>query len=173
MAGELADCTLGDSWLPRHIQSWEGTNIIISRNLIIDDALKDLAKTWKIVLEASNETEFVTAQEGCYRQRREGLNARLSILETQKKRYPKKRFMNIEADNPNRKKFLLREHLRNQSFLIWRQYFVKEKNYKKTMRKFSNLMLKYDLLTRGLLRTFLSRTKQNLISCKKYFLNYF
>jgi coenzyme F420-reducing hydrogenase beta subunit len=74
IAGELADITLGDAWLPKYTKDYLGTNILVVRNKVIDQLLNKF--TQEVSLENVDVDTFFETQAGNYRNRRGGILAR-------------------------------------------------------------------------------------------------
>ncbi|MBI1165508.1 hypothetical protein HCI84_01270, partial [Escherichia coli] len=112
IAGELADATLGDAWLPKYINDSQGTNILIVRNDVLNKLLEQYQE--EIVLETANVEDFYESQAGNFRNRREGLLVR---VQNEKKWTPRKRLEIINSDIPlqRRKLYLVRQKLSEQS----------------------------------------------------------
>ncbi|EEV4622242.1 coenzyme F420 hydrogenase, partial [Escherichia coli] len=108
IAGELADATLGDAWLPKYINDSQGTNILIVRNDVLNKLLEQYQE--EIVLETANVEDFYESQAGNFRNRREGLLVR---VQNEKKWTPRKRLEIINSDIPlqRRKLYLVRQKL--------------------------------------------------------------
>lgn len=78
VVGETADVSFGDAWLPKFENDPRGTNIVISRNRLIDSLFEEARQAGEIqVLDASPE-DAVQSQAGGFRHRREGLAVRLA-----------------------------------------------------------------------------------------------
>lgn len=114
IAGELADATLGDAWLPKYINDSNGTNILIVRNATINKLLEQYEE--EIVIEHANVDDFYNSQAGNFRNRREGLLVR---VQNETKWVPKKRLEIINADisAQRRKLYLVRQKLSQQSII--------------------------------------------------------
>ncbi|WP_338883813.1 Coenzyme F420 hydrogenase/dehydrogenase, beta subunit C-terminal domain [Xenorhabdus sp. TH1] len=112
IAGELADATLGDAWLPKYINDSQGTNILVIRNSILNNYLKIYSE--EIFIENVDVNDFYESQAGNYRNRREGLLVR---IEHEKKWTPRKRttLLNNNLSNARRKLYLERSRLSRQS----------------------------------------------------------
>lgn len=76
--GETSDLSVGDAWLPEYVDQLEGMSLCVSRN---PDITKILSSESLEVATLTSE-DVISAQQGGYRQRREGLAYRLS-------KYPK------------------------------------------------------------------------------------
>jgi coenzyme F420 hydrogenase subunit beta len=96
VVGETADVTVGDAWLPQFEVDSQGTNMLIVRNTEINDVLKKCMEEGKVSLIDLTEADAKDAQNGGFRQRREGLSYRLKKVDDLGKWRPEKR---IKADS--------------------------------------------------------------------------
>ncbi|CAH6784682.1 putative Coenzyme F420 hydrogenase [Vibrio chagasii] len=80
IAGELADVTLGDAWLPKYTKDYLGTNILVVRNNTIDELF--VKHSSELTLDAVDVGTFYETQAGNYRNRRGGILARLDGIKT-------------------------------------------------------------------------------------------
>lgn len=71
IAGELADATFGDAWLPKFIDEPSGRNIVILRNEYLNEILKKYKN--ELDLEYSTVDDFYLSQAGNYRNRRDSI----------------------------------------------------------------------------------------------------
>lgn len=83
IAGEAADLSCGDAWLPETVKDSRGTNIVITRNKVIDHILKEGIGRNSLVLSSVPVDKVYESQAGNYRHRREGLSVRLGDAERQ------------------------------------------------------------------------------------------
>ena len=86
IAGELADVSFGDAWLPDYLDDYLGNNIIVSRSRFISSILENVSSELK--MEEVSHDDFVISQAANYRNRRSGVIARANVA---KKWVPKKR----------------------------------------------------------------------------------
>jgi coenzyme F420 hydrogenase subunit beta len=91
VVGELADISFGDAWLPDYIKDPSGTNLIIVRNKVLLEILLKGEKDSRVVLNELPESAVFEAQSGAFRQRRNALGFRLSVLRVFGFPYPLKR----------------------------------------------------------------------------------
>jgi coenzyme F420 hydrogenase subunit beta len=91
IAGETADVTFGDAWLPKYVVDGRGTNIIVVRSQELDNILTDGCKSGEITLEQVDAETVAQSQAGNFRHRREGLAYRIWLLDQQGKWHPTKR----------------------------------------------------------------------------------
>lgn len=75
---ETADVVFGDAWLPQYAADWRGTNIVVTRNPIVDEILSAGAAAGDIELEPLTVDEAARSQAGGLRHRRDGLAVRLA-----------------------------------------------------------------------------------------------
>lgn len=78
VVGETADVSFGDAWLPQYTVDSRGTNVVISRNELIDQILQKGAEELMISLDNLTREDAVQSQAGGFRHRREGLAVRLA-----------------------------------------------------------------------------------------------
>jgi coenzyme F420 hydrogenase subunit beta len=93
---ETADAVFGDAWLPQFNTYWQGTNIVLVRNKVIDSILNTSKISEKIVLENLSLDDLCLSQQGNFRHRREGLVVRLHDDVNDGKAIPRKR-VNLDA----------------------------------------------------------------------------
>lgn len=77
IAGETADVTLGDAWLPDVSGDWRGHNIVIVRDPTIETLLQQANEERRISLRHATADDFVQSQAANYRHRHDGLAYRL------------------------------------------------------------------------------------------------
>jgi len=125
IAGETADVTLGDAWLPRDVGDWRGTNILIVRNKEILTMLRAARTSGEIVLRDAGVVDFVNSQGANYRHRHEGLAYRLRLKDQANQWRPAKR---IQPDGRalSRKRQRLME-VRTRLALLSHQSFLAAK----------------------------------------------
>ena len=78
VTAETADLTIGDAWLPRYAFDWRGKNMVVSRHPELTALIEDAARAGRVTLEPMTAREAADAQAGGFRQRREGLQYRLT-----------------------------------------------------------------------------------------------
>lgn len=86
---ETADVTIGDAWLPKYVQDSLGTNILITRNSIIQSLIERHQN--ELELEEISTKSVYKSQAGGFRNRREGLGYRLYLNDKNKIWRPEKR----------------------------------------------------------------------------------
>ena len=96
VAGETADISLGDAWLPRYVKDPLGTNIVIVRNPKVLEILEEGKINGKLHLEELSPQDVVASQEGNFRHRQDELTYRLFLKEKSGEWYPKKRVVPTE-----------------------------------------------------------------------------
>lgn len=75
---ETADVVFGDAWLPQYEADWRGTNVVVSRNAVVDRLLLAGAADGSLDLEELSVDEACQSQAGNFRHRRDGLAVRLA-----------------------------------------------------------------------------------------------
>lgn len=78
VVGETADVSFGDAWLPRFSADPRGTNVVVTRNPIVDELLEAGRQCGEIELFDISSDEVVDSQAGGFRHRRQGLALRLA-----------------------------------------------------------------------------------------------
>lgn len=104
---ETADVVCGDAWLPRYEAEWRGTNVVITRNEVIDQIMRDAANEGEIWSEPLDLESVVNTQLGNFRHRRAGLSVRLEDDEKHGRWHPEKRVKAGEISVPERRKKLV------------------------------------------------------------------
>ena len=75
LAGELADVTFGDAWLPKYVADYQGTNIVVSRNHLFDRYIEEYNN--ELFIDNLTVDDFFESQSANYRHRRDGLKSRI------------------------------------------------------------------------------------------------
>jgi coenzyme F420-reducing hydrogenase beta subunit len=153
IAGETADLSCGDAWLPETVQDSLGTNIVITRNKLIDNLLKEGLDKKMLVLSSVPVEKIYESQAGNYRHRQEGLSVRLSDAESQSLWVPKKRIESgsYNVESSRKRIYRLREKISQYSHLAFAE--AKEKNsFVLFMLKMLPLELYYYFLNKRLIR---------------------
>jgi hypothetical protein len=159
IAGELADVTFGDAWLPKYSNDYLGTNIIVSRSDVFEKYLKKYEN--EIFIEEVSVDDFYETQAGNYRHRRDGMKVR---IENASYWVPTKRTLSNEKVSPKRNAlYLYRQYLSEKSITFFN--IAKKTN---SIQLFKVLMwpllLKYDYLNLGLRLTVKQRLKKMVIN---------
>lgn len=145
---ETADITLGDAWLPEYTKDSKGNNVVVVRNSVMDDLIKDGIKSGRLNLDVVDKETIFRSQAAHYRHTHDELAYRLYKKDKNREWRPKKR---VEATNNipllRRKVQDLREEISTQSHVIYKRavelddldYFKKEmdklsKKYKRVYR---------------------------------------
>lgn len=93
---ETADVSLGDAWLKPYVDDGLGNNIVIVRNAIIANIIKDGLAENKIKLDSLSVEKMISSQSGLIHHTRDELPYRLHKKDKNSQWRPKKRF---EASN--------------------------------------------------------------------------
>ena len=116
IAGETADITLGDAWLPQCRDDWRGHNILLTRSPRLEQLLQRAAKDGTIHLQPASVDDFLQAQAPNYRHRREALAGRIHRQQQAGHWLPQKRIPPAPWQSPRqRHQQQARETLREQS----------------------------------------------------------
>ncbi|MFB2580909.1 Coenzyme F420 hydrogenase/dehydrogenase, beta subunit C-terminal domain [Herbiconiux sp. P15] len=88
---ETADVVIGDAWLSKYEIDWRGTNVVVTRNDVIDSILAEGAASKAVGLDVLDTDSVAKTQGGNFRHRREGLAVRLADDDAAGKWHPTKR----------------------------------------------------------------------------------
>ncbi len=88
---EAADVVFGDAWLAEYTPDWRGTNVVVNRNAIVAEILKDGVADGSIELDSLSASKAAESQSGNYRHRRIGLSVRLADDRRAQRWVPRKR----------------------------------------------------------------------------------
>ena len=89
--GETADICFGDAWLPSFDREWRGTNIVLSRNVVLDRFLTAGAERKDIWLDDLSINDLINSQSGAFRHRWFGMSVRLAEARRRREPVPLKR----------------------------------------------------------------------------------
>lgn len=116
---ETADITLGDAWLPEYTKDSKGNNVVVVRNPIIDDLIKEGINSGRLNLDIVDKETIFRSQAAHYRHTHDELAYRLNKMDKINEWRPKKR---IEGSNDipllRRKVQDLREEISTQSHIV-------------------------------------------------------
>jgi len=143
---ETADISLGDAWLPEYTKDGLGNNVLIVRNKIISDILKDGIRNGKIKLDKLTAKDIIRSQSGLIHHTKDELPYRLYKKDNQNIWRPKKR-VSASNDLPYLRKKVqdLREKISAQSHINYKRAVeLNDWNYfEKSMRGYVN---RYNML---------------------------
>jgi len=145
---ETADIALGDAWLPEYTKDSKGNNVIVVRNPVIDDLIREGIKFGRLNLDVVDKETIFRSQAAHYRHTHDELAYRLYKKDNANQWRPKKR---IEASNDipllRRKVQDLREEISTKSHIVYKKAVeLDDLDYFRTeMGKLSN---KYNQLYR-------------------------
>jgi coenzyme F420 hydrogenase subunit beta len=88
---ETADVVFGDAWLSKYEIDWRGTNVVITRNEMADQIIKDGVARKAIGVDDLDIDTVASTQAGNFRHRHEGLAIRLADDKAAGKWTPRKR----------------------------------------------------------------------------------
>ncbi len=91
VVAELADIAIGDAWLPEFAQEARGTNLVVTRRTDLAELLAAGAARGELALVPVAPSAVVAAQDGAFRQRRQGLAYRLHLAAQRGEWRPRKR----------------------------------------------------------------------------------
>ena len=89
---ELADISLGDAWLPEYTKDSGGTNVIVVRNLLISEIIKEGLEGGALTLDTLAVERVVRSQSGLVHHNQDELPYRLYKKDQQHEWRPVKRF---------------------------------------------------------------------------------
>lgn len=115
VAGELADFSSGDAWLPGIQDDWRGTSIAIVRNPAINALLESGRASGALVARKSSPEEVYASQSGNYRHRWDGLLARSRLAKERGDWTPQKRGLGTYPTKSREVIYDLREQLSKKS----------------------------------------------------------
>lgn len=149
IAGETADITLGDAWLPEYSQDSGGRNIVVVRNNKIAKILEEGLKNKQVSLIEESVEKVYESQAGNYRHRQEGLSVRIEQAEKEKQWYPIKRIKQHSFSVPEERKklYLHRVRVSEKSHLYFRQAKLKN-SFIIFLIKILPLQIKYYILNK-------------------------
>lgn len=169
IAGELADVSFGDAWLPEYEHDYLGTNIIVSRSDKFDYYLKKYRA--EVTFVDSSVDEFYKTQAGNYRHRRDGMNSRINNVSGW---LPIKRVFNLNENvSDKRAKLYYFRYLLSQKSTKYFLEAKRKRSYFQFRLRMFPLILKYDYLNIGLI----GMVKKNIlkllrvVNLDKFFLN--
>lgn len=164
---ETADITLGDAWLPEYTRDSKGNNVVVVRNVEIDELIKEGIKSGRLNLDVVDKETIFRSQAAHYRHTHDELAYRLYKKDKAKEWRPKKRVA-ASKDIPilRQKVQDLREEISTQSHIIYKKavelddlnYFKEEmgKLSKKYVRVYRLINLKNKGIT-GIIKAIVKR----------------
>lgn len=90
--GETADFVVGDAWLPAYDSDPKGANVVVVRNPILLDLVREARDEGRLHLEDLSADDVAASQAGGLRHRRDGLRYRLWLADKKRQWRPRKRF---------------------------------------------------------------------------------
>ena len=153
VAGEAADITLGDAWLPEYSQDSGGRNIVVVRNIKIAKILDDGKRNKQVILIEEPVKKVYESQAGNYRHRQEGLSVRIEQAEKEKQWYPEKRIkQNTFVVPEERKKIYLHRCLVSERSHIYFSQAKLKNSFIIFLIKILPLQIKYYILNKRLIK---------------------
>lgn len=151
IAGETADITLGDAWLPEYQNDSGGRNILVVRHPDILTMLEQGRELKQLTLNQENVEKVYQSQAGNYRHRHEGLDIRQRKALSNQTWHPLKRIKPYDYDVPEirQKIYLLREDIAEKSHMAFSSAKT-NKNFNCFLLKMLPLQVKYYYLNRRL-----------------------
>lgn len=143
---ETADATIGDAWLPEYLEDSNGTNVIVTRNPIIDEIISQGLENGKIYVEPINVDKLIQSNASHFRHTRDELPYRLYKKDKRNMWRPTKRlpannnisFLRARAQD-------YREKIARKSHIVYLEAASK-KNINYYYKKMNGLNLRYRTL---------------------------
>jgi coenzyme F420 hydrogenase subunit beta len=88
---ETADLTVGDAWLPEYVNDTKGTNIVVVRNLELNNIIQESIQAGRLAFNTLHKSRVIESQSSGFNHRREGLQYRLHLMDLKGKWRPIKR----------------------------------------------------------------------------------
>lgn len=118
---ETADIALGDAWLPEYTANWRGTNVVVSRNPLLDALFDEGEDADEVIVHPLDVDAAARSQAGNFRHRRMGLSVRLADDAAAGLSVPVKRVPpDPNAADPRRRRLI--RHRRAMSRLSFSSY---------------------------------------------------
>ena len=149
---ETADVVFGDAWASKYRKDWKGSNLVITRNEIIDELIKKGIQKEKLSFDEIEKDIVMASQRGSFRHRRKGLAYRLFKLDKEGIWAPKKR-VNKQDAKLDDKRYIKIQNYRMKFVDVVDEYFLealKNNNFKYFKRKLAIPILKYKFLVYGI-----------------------
>lgn len=145
---ETADITIGDAWLPEYTKDSKGNNIILVRNPVIDDLIKEGMKSGRLRLDIVDKETLFRSQAAHYRHTHDELAYRLYKKDKSSEWRPHKRMKSSNNISFLRRKVQdLREEISTESHIVYKKAVeLDDLDYFKT--EMDNLSKKYNQLYR-------------------------
>lgn len=115
---ETADVVLGDAWLPEYDDEWRGTNVIVTRNALVEDLLLGGVESGDLELDPLTVERAAASQAGNFRHRRDGLRVRLEDDKNAGLSVPQKRVSPGVDHVSSRRADLIRQRRRMSSLSL-------------------------------------------------------
>lgn len=119
---ETADITLGDAWLPEYTKDSRGNNVVVVRNPIIDDLIKEGIKSEKLNFDIVDKETIFRSQAAHYRHTHDELAYRLYKKDNLGEWRPHKRVESSKNIPFLRRKVQdLREEISTKSHIVYKE----------------------------------------------------
>jgi coenzyme F420 hydrogenase subunit beta len=163
VVGETADLSVGDAWLPPHIDDPRGTNLVIVRHPELLEMIHKSISAGRLRMRPIEVDDAVRSLSSGFRHRREGLRYRLWRKSTRHQWFPEKRVPPDPTGISRRYQriFTLREELAEEC----RQAFLSARragNFGLFLERMGPLLKQYQSLYRGPL------WRRTLVRLKRY-----
>lgn len=144
---ETADIAVGDAWIEPYTKDYKGNSIVIVRNSIIDDIIREGIKSGMLVLDIFSSEQIRQSQGGGFRHRRSGLGYRLYLKRKKGQWAPNKR-VPIDKNGLSKMRkviYVFRVYLREKSIEYWK-FSKNSGNYDTFIKKIKVPSYLYGLL---------------------------
>jgi coenzyme F420-reducing hydrogenase beta subunit len=112
IVGETADLSVGDAWLPEYVKDGRGTNIVVVRNPVVHELIKEGVRTGRLNYTEVDPGKVIASQAGGIRHKREGLAYRLWIGKKAGKWCPPKRVSAGKSNIPGYRRKIYGQRMR-------------------------------------------------------------
>ena len=128
IAGETADLSCGDAWLPEFEHDSGGTNIVVVRSAGLLELIQEGIRQESLDLKTQPVKKVYQSQAGNFRHRQEGLSVRVQSAKQLGVWFPKKRVdeATFTVSHQRQKIYMLRSQIAQFSHKAFKQ--AKEKN---------------------------------------------
>ena len=153
IAGEVADVSCGDAWLPEVVHDGLGNNILVVRNRLIQNILDRGIVSGSIKLDPAAVDAVYESQAGNYRHRQEGLSVRIADAMDSAAWVPTKRITpnSFDVSTDRKSLYRLRSKISARSHEAFSE--AKKKNsFLLFMLMMAPLELRYAIVNRNVVR---------------------
>lgn len=159
IAGELADITCGDAWLPGYDKDGLGSNVVIIRNKQIFNIIEKGISEGRLSLNLETPEAIYESQAGNYRHRQEGLSMRIAKADFCGEWHPIKRIKANEYSltESRQKLYQVREEALSKSHQYFYETKEKGHNWLYFVIKMWPVEMKYEKANGRFVKRFIKR----------------